>query len=225
MTDHLVHLARDWDGTVPKGGTGGEIKHNGWRCSFFTGRDGKTRLWTRNGMPLEGADHVLHRLRLMEQEAGQPMFFDGEIVVYDGTGNTLAATKHWFETGWKGGGEAGTFHAFDCLTFAEWKSGGTPTALIERKARLRHLIDATADQWDWRAGSHGRDEGATAVQMVEDAWLLDVADVMTLAHHVWADGGEGLMLKDMQAPYQRSRTDAWLKVTRENQHKWMKEAA
>lgn len=220
MSNHLCQLATDWRGDVPAGGMMCEQKVDGWRALWFPGIDGKRRLWTRGGHVIEGAGHITHRLEQMEREAGEPMVFDGEFQV----AGTLAATKHWCERGWKTGGEAGVLHLFDCLTFAEWQAGGSDTPLIERKARLEALVNATGEEWDWRPGSFGRDDH-TAVQIVPDVWIFDTADAMALAKFVWADGGEGIMLKDPLSPYRRLRSPAWLKVKVENSQKWMRRAA
>lgn len=217
MSNQLCQLAQDWTGSLPPGGAMAEQKIDGWRAARFAGIDGVNRLWTRGGIPIEGVGHILHYLARMEREAGEPLFIDGELVV-DGT---LAATKRWVESGWRQGGEAGHFHAFDCMTHEEWKAGGDPTPLYQRKARLKALVEACAEpEWDWRPGSKGRDEGAIPVSLVEDEWVFGAADVIEAARRVWAAGGEGLMLKDAEAPYQRKRSGAWLKVKQCNISKW-----
>ena len=132
----LCQLAQDYRGNLPTGGMLFEEKIDGWRALRLAGIDGKVRLWTRNGMPIEGVSHILQRLAEMEVVAGEPMFFDGEFQV----GGTLADTKAWCETRWRQGGTAGIFHAFDCMTLAEWRAGGTDRPLIERKAMLRRLF-------------------------------------------------------------------------------------
>ncbi|MBB4859607.1 ATP-dependent DNA ligase [Novosphingobium chloroacetimidivorans] len=201
---------------MPEGGVLAERKWDGWRCLYFRGLDGKPRLWSRNGMPLEGADHILHRLMLIEEQAGENLFIDGEVVV-DGT---LAATKQWFERGYRKGGVDGTLHLFDVMAEAQWRAGGAETPLIERKALLAGLVEQMpADTWEWREGSHGADE-AGCVQLVADTWLFDDAQVLTEAQRVWAQDGEGLMLKDAAAPYICSRTSSWLKVKQANAGKW-----
>jgi ATP-dependent DNA ligase len=199
----------------------GEEKFNGWRAPSFPGIDGITRLWTRNGHPIEGVGHILHRLSLMERVAGEPMVFDGEFQV----GGTLAATKHWCETGWKQGGEAGVLHLFDCLPLASWRRGEDPTPLYERKNRLKALWDAVehdpALTWEWRPGSRGRDEaGPIPVQVIEDSWIATPVEAVQAVTAIWARDGEGLMLKDAESPYRRKRTDAWLRVKQENMAKW-----
>ena len=218
----LCQLLGDWRGAVPAEGTWLERKFDGWRALRFAGIDGQVRLWTRNGLPIEGAAHVMWRLEEMEREAGEPWMFDGEFVV-DGS---LAATKAWAEKGWKAGGEAGVFHLFDGMPLREWKAGGGDTPLYMRKARLRALFDASAgDGWTWRPGSRGRDEfGPAAVQLVEEHWASDAADVLDHAQRVWAADGEGVVVKDAEAPYRRSRNNTWQKVKRDNAHYWRKAA-
>ena len=85
---------------------------------------------------------------------------------------------------------------------------------------IRRIKVADADQWEGRPGSRGRDEGATPVVLIEDEWCASPREVMDLARRVWAEGGEGLVLKDAMAPYRRNRNDAWMKVKADNQHKW-----
>ena len=197
-----------------------ELKHDGFRCLWFRGIDGKPRLWSRNGMPIEGCDHIAYHLSQLEKVAGGPLFVDGELVV-DGT---LAATKRWVETDWRKGGERGLFHAFDVLPFADWQRGGGDMPLYARKARLVELAGAVLNDpalsWEYRPGSRGDDSWRTAVQVVEDEWAFSASYVIEAARRIWAAGGEGVVVKDAEAPYVRSRTSAWLKVKQENQHKW-----
>lgn len=215
----LCQLAQDWRGTLPAEGAGWEEKINGWRCMFFRDVRGQPRLWTREGMPLEGADHVLHRLCLFEEAAGMPLFIDNEIQV-DGS---LEATKAWFETGWRFGGEKGLCHAFDVLSLAEWRQGGSAMPQIERKAWLRELAGRVGEPWDWRAGSHGRDDPG-CVRVLEDGWVVDEAHALAEARRIWAAGGEGLMLKDPLAPYRRNRNGGWSRITQANAQYWRKAA-
>lgn len=206
---HLCQLAANWLGKLPDGGAMMEEKRDGWRALYLPDHTGKRRLFTRNGHRIEGAGHILHRLAVMEAAAGVPMVFDGEFQV----NGTLAATKQWCERGWKTGGEAGRFYAFDCLTLADWQAGGSDTPQHERKAMLHRLYSDTAgEDWTWRPGSYGRDDSAQAVTVLPDLWACDVSDVLYQARRVWANEGEGLMIKNAEAPYWRTRNDAWMKV-------------
>ena len=214
----LVQLLSDWRGAIPDSGAWIEEKKDGWRAFFIPDWRGTAHLWTRNGHPIEGVGHIMHQLARMEREAGEKMFFDGELVV-DGS---LAATKHWCETGYKLGGEAGVFHVFDAMPLNQWKAGGGATPLYQRKATLKALVEATTEpEWEWRPGSRGRDDDApAAVQLVADDWAFDAREVVEKAREIWAAGGEGLVIKDAEAPYQRKRCNAWQKVKIENFGKW-----
>lgn len=218
MSNSLCQLAGDWRGAVPAGGLLYEEKRDGWRAIYLRDHTGTPRLYTRNGLRIEGAGHIVWKLGEMERAAGVQMVFDGEFQVDD----SLAATKAWCERGWKSGGEAGHFWAFDCLTYADWQAGGGDTPHHARKALLADLAARSAgDGWDWRPGSRGRDDSAPPVTVLPDGWAFDAHDVIGEARRVWANGGEGLMLKDPLAPYRRNRSPAWLKVKAANAHKWM----
>lgn len=207
----LCHLFNHWDGkTIPNGGAMISQKIDGWRCLYFRGLDGKPGLWTRNGFPIEGAGHILHRLALMERAAGFPLFVDGEFQV-DGT---LLATKTWCESGWKGGGEAGQLFSFDCMPLADWKSGRCDTPLAERAAMLKDLLAASytlSDDWEWREGRRG-DEPATPISVIENTLAKTPIEVCNTALQVWDQGGEGIVVKDPQSPYIRGRSNHWMKV-------------
>lgn len=224
MAESLCQLANDWRGEVPSGGFIAEEKRDGWRGLWLTGIDGKARLFTRNGHPIEGAGHIAYRLGLMERAAGEPLFIDGEYQV-DGS---LAATKAWCEGGWRRGGEAGMLHLFDCLTMAEWRAGGTDMPQYARKARLQALARAVDDDeglaWEWRAGSRGDDAWRTSCPILPDEWVCDAGDVLNAVRRVWSAEGEGIVLKDVEAPYRRTRNTAWLKVKQTNAHYWRKAA-
>lgn len=208
----ICQLASAWDfQTLPCGGMLAEEKIDGFRAVYLRDWRGVPRLFTRGGQPIEGVGHILHRLDIMERCAGEPMVFDGEFQV-DGC---LSATKAWCERGWKGGGEAGTLHLFDCMPAADWKAGGSTEPHYRRRQRLEQLMaaaDAHPLSWEWRPRSRGKEPSGPAVVMVEGHWVGDVADVMDAARRIWSAGGEGLMLKDAESPYLRGRQPFWRKV-------------
>lgn len=215
----LCQLAGNWSGRDPPFNAVVESKIDGWRALWLRNHESQPGLYTRNGYRIHGAGHIEHLLLAIEREAGEPLFLDGEFQV---NGN-LADTKRWCESGWKAGGEAGELFLFDCLTRAEWMQGGSERPLHERKQRLGALWAAVAanlgKEWTWRPGSYGRDEGKAPVHVLPHAYALTAGDVIDQAMKVWRDGGEGLVIKDMLAPYQRNRSDAWLKVGRPWQDK------
>ena len=217
MTQALCQLAGDWRGKMPPGGAVIQEKIDGWRAIYIRDITGTPTLFTRNGIPIEGTGHILHWCEEIERAAGEPLMIDGEFQV----GGTLAATKHWCETGWKQGGEAGRFHAFDCMTLAEWRSGGTERGQVDRLTMLEHYARAAcADDWTWRPGSRGRDERQAPIVIEPWQWAFDGYDVLAAARQVWLEGREGIMVKQADAPYQRNRNGHWLKVKVENASKW-----
>lgn len=216
----LCQLSAEYRGALPDGGAMIERKWDGFRCLFIRGIDGKPGLWTRQGMPIEGCDHILRQLIRVDAAAGAPQFIDGELVV----GGTLAATKLWVESGYRQGGERGVFHAFDMLPDAAWRAGGSDQPLYLRKKALAGAVsaaEAARHDWEWTPGTRGRDEvEPSPVELVADEWAFDHADVIDAANRIWAIGGEGCVAKVAEAPYRRNRSEAWLKVKRENVHKW-----
>lgn len=58
------------------------------------------------------------------------------------------------------------------------------------------------------------------MEILSDGWAFTNQDVIEEAQRIWAAGGEGVMLKDAESPYQRTRYNAWQKVKAENVHKW-----
>lgn len=208
----LCQLAGAWDfETVPAGGCMAEQKIDGWRALYIRDWQGHAGLFTRNGQPIEGAGHILHRLSLMEMCAGEPMMFDGEFQV----GGALDATKAWCESGWRKGGEAGTLHLFDAMPLADWRRGGSALPLYRRKARLVEMMTAADEHplsWEWRPRSRGKEPDGPAVTIIADQWVQDPGEALALARGVWAAGGEGIVLKDAETPYERKRVRHWLKV-------------
>lgn len=208
----LCQLAAVWNGaTVPSAGWYGEEKIDGWRGTAFPGLDGQFGLWTRGGHAINGVGHILHRLSIIESVAGVPLAFDGEFQV----GGTLAATKLWCESGWKAGGEAGTYHLFDAMPLSDWQRGGDARPQHERRAWLERIVKDAASHplsWEFRAGTRGKEPAGPIVELANVFWLESAADVRDTARDVWMRGGEGLMLKCPDAPYTRARSKAWQKV-------------
>lgn len=208
----LFQLAGRWDGSLPEGGAMVERKYDGFRCGFFPGLDRQPGLWTRGGMPMPGAGHILARLLEVEAAMGGRWMIDGELQV----GGTLDATKAHYDRGWRLA-DAGVFHAFDAVPLADWQRGCSDMPLHERKAALSRAITATAPDpaaWEWRAGTHGAAHGVDPVELVADTWAFDAADVEAEARFVWAAGGEGVVVKCADAPYIRARSDDWRKLKR-----------
>lgn len=215
----LCHLAGNWQRTLPAWCVA-EQKLDGFRCLWLRDHDGRPGLYSRNGMPLHGLDHIAHELSAWERHAGERLFVDGELIVGDGP-DTLASTKRWVESGHKLGGTAGTFWAFDCLPYDDWFRGGTDMPWFERKARLKALalsVSSDADHaWTWRPGARG--DEPNPVRVVPHVELMHVDDALQFVVEFWRAGLEGAVFKDAEAPYVRQRSNAWMKCGRPWQDK------
>lgn len=215
----LCQLVGNWTGSLP-GWCVGEQKIDAWRALYLRDHDGRPGLWTRNGLPIPGTEHIAHELQAWERHAGERLFLDGEFVVGDGP-DTLAATKRWCEAGHKLGGTAGRFMVFDGFAYDDWYRGGSALPWYQRKARLEQLALSVesdeAHRWEWRAGSRGDEPCPVRVVPHVDLWCVD--DALQMVTEMWRAGLEGIVLKDAEAPYQRTRSAAWMKVGRPWQSK------
>lgn len=211
---YLCHLAGNWQRTLPAW-TVAECKHDGWRALWLRDQSGKPGLFTRNGMTIPGTEHIAHQLLAFERHAGQRLFLDGEFLVGDGP-DTLASTKTWCESGHKLGGTAGRFMVFDGFAYDDWFRGGTDTPLYQRKQAIEAIAAAVAadeaHRWDWRPDARGDEPNPVRVVPHVDLWTVD--DALLMVSEMWRAGLEGIVIKDAESPYRRTRSNAWSKVGR-----------
>lgn len=204
----LVQLARDWTGNLPEFGMMAETKHDGVRACHIDGM-----LLTREGIRLHGVGHILDRIGGMERAYGRKLFLDGEFIVAGDYRETLRHVGRG-----AGAGEGGTLHLFDCLHAEEWRADDCDRPLIERKAMLADLMALDVPEgWTWREGTRGRAPAEPPLSLVRDEWCVDQAAVEAMACRIWSAGGEGVVIKDPDAPYRRNRNAAWLKYKK---HGW-----
>ncbi len=185
----LCQLVDNWKGAVPIGGAIVEPKVDGFRALWIDGE-----LVTREGTPLAGADHIAARLRQLEHEACMPMFFDGEYQVDGSFGRTLA---HFRAFG--GNGSAGTLQLFDAMPMRVWRGEDACDSLELRRDKLDRLVK-------------GKEDGA--VRLMPWAFMTDVADIEARAREYIAAGGEGVVVKQATATYQRNRCGLWQRIKR-----------
>lgn len=165
-----------------------EVKVDGIRCLYINGA-----FWTREGCPLEAANHCLPMVKAIEAGFGRPMFFDGEYVEDGGLEATVSAFRSR-----KG---AGDLWLFDAVPLDQWASGGPSNrSLFERKRDLRaNLMPVIAN-------------GPGPVGFIESFIVAAASHVETMAQTVWAQGSEGLVIKSTASRYLRKRTCDWMKV-------------
>lgn len=184
----LVQLAGVWRPGPVEMGWSAEEKHDGIRAAWVDGA-----LYSREGLPLDLPD-VAADLARLEQRFGQAMMFDGEHVEPGGYLDTLA----WLSSPGKRRA-AGTFHLFDAVPLDQWRRDDCPLPLTARRDAIVRALG------DWKP-EHVRRVTSVAVR--------SQTAVEMLARTVWAQGGEGLVLKRDDSLYRRGRSPAWLKHKR-----------
>ncbi|HEX5183564.1 MAG TPA: hypothetical protein VFW19_10490 [Allosphingosinicella sp.] len=185
----LVQLVTDWSGKVPHGGAVVEPKTDGIRALFIGGE-----LVTREGNPILGTRHILEACRTIQSEFGFPVVIDGEFQV---RGSFTATVGHFKAIGNRG--DAGTFFAFDVLPERTWRGEDVCEALHARRAKL---------------DEYARPFVGDALQIVPWAYMTEAAEIEARARELIAAGGEGVVVKDVNSTYRRSKSANWQRIRR-----------
>lgn len=163
-----------------------QLKDNGIRAFYL-----QSRVLSRNALPLDCAIHCLPTLKLIEQAYGEPCMVDGEYVEGDSLEATLAAHKRGHGSGW--------FSIFDIVPLSEWRVNRFTQPTANRMSHLAALSMFRAHRTPWV-----RFLGCAGVESP------DMAE--RFARTAWADRREGVVIKDVDAPYQRGRSGLWMKI-------------
>lgn len=160
-----------------------EYKYDGYRLLIATG-DGVATAWTRNGK--DWSDKFKS---LVKAAAALPAgcLVDGEAVALGADGKP---SFQLLQAGLKGGKADLAFYAFDLLVDRGEDIRKLPN--LERKTRLASLLEGVAPPILY--GDHVIGKGEA---------LFDA---------ICAQGGEGIIAKQADAPYSGSRGRSWLKV-------------
>lgn len=166
----------------------GQLKVDGIRAFYIEGPDGPL-IVTREGQPLNCALHCLPGLRRVAEAYGEPMVIDGEYVEEEGFDATLRAFR-------KGEGQ-GVFWMFDAVPYAQWVNDRCTAGTALRLARLRDRAPAAESPF---------------VGMLEPWGLNGPEQIGRKVGSIWAQGYEGIVLKDPDAPYRRQRSKDWVRL-------------
>ncbi|MET0374011.1 MAG: hypothetical protein ABW128_07105 [Rhizorhabdus sp.] len=181
-----MHPARWSEARHPRGRTYAQLKADGIRALFL-----RTRVLSRQSLPLDCALHCLTGLVQLEERYGQPMVFDGEYVEPEGFNATLAAHKR--------GEGMGTIHLFDAVPYAEWRANRFTERLEDRVPRL---VDHVAAM------------GHTFIEPLPLIPVESAEHAQQLAAGFWSQAQEGIVVKRGASLYQRGESNDWLKLKR-----------
>lgn len=185
----LCQLVTNWSGKVPAPGAIVEPKTDGIRALYVGGE-----LITREGNPILGTGHIIEACRMIQSEFGFPIMVDGEFQV---AGSFTATVGHFKAIGNRG--DAGTFFAFDILPERTWRGEDVCEALHARRAKLDDIA---------------RPFVGDALQIVPWAYMTDAAEIEARARELIAKGGEGVVVKDINSTYRRSKSANWQRIRR-----------
>jgi len=177
-----------------------EIKLDGVRVLTVI-QDGKVEMFSRNGKQFHNFGHIIEELEAVvaEYPVPYPLVLDGEVMSSDF--QDLMKQVH------RKDGKQSTdavLHLFDTIPLGCFKAGSWDKPQSFRSAITKHWVEEHKDvlkhvqALDWEDVDLDSPEGQS--RFVE----LNKAAV---------DGGyEGVMIKDVDAPYECKRTHAWLKA-------------
>ncbi len=185
-----------------------EPKRDGVRAICLVSHD-SAHFLTRNGRPLSALDDLARAVSLLAQESHKrsalpapfgdgftpTLVLDGEVVSGD-LAQTVSDVRQRtrFST-------AAAFEIFDIVPYAAFSSDECiELPFIERRQVLEQLSSNAPPQ--------------ERISLVEQRPVKNVADCYACQHEWEEKGFEGAVIKDLDAPYRKGRSQAWLKAKR-----------
>lgn len=171
-----------------------ELKYDGVRCLAFV-KNGKASLLTRQGRQL---NFPRIEAELVKLATGADVVFDMELETESRTGISGICNSN-LKTGYKDGSD-GLIQAylFDMIPLDIFVSKGKTDAQHIRTLELQKLF---------MAGTEFKHIHPTVSMTINSYDKL-----MEVSKQFMADGYEGLIVKDRNAPYHYKRNKAWLKI-------------
>ena len=177
-----------------------EVKLDGVRVITIIQGD-KVEMFSRNGKQFHNFEHIIAEIKevLKEKPAPYDIVLEGEVM----SANFQDLMKQVHR---KSGGNAddAVLHLFDTIPLADFKQGGWDKPQSFRSLITKHWVEENQDvlkhvqALEWEDVDLDTPEGEKRfVELNKTA----------------VDGGyEGVMIKDVEAPYECKRTHAWLKA-------------
>lgn len=176
-----------------------EVKLDGVRVLTIVYPDGRVNQYSRNGKELVNFGHIKEQFEKVAAGLTEPWVFDGEIM--SSSFQDLMKQVHR-----KSDVQANdsVLNLFDCIPLAMFKTGKWKATQTFRSEHLAKFVE------------HYKDT-LTSVQVVGQELVdLDTAKGQRRYKEINASaiagGYEGIMLKDVDAPYECKRSVAWLKL-------------
>jgi len=177
-----------------------EVKLDGVRVLAVC-RDGKVELFSRNGKQFHNFPHIIKEIESVLERKPSPYdcVLDGEVMSKDF--QDLMKQVH------RKDGKAATdsvLHLFDFIPLKEFLEGGWDKPQTTRSNYVKYWVLENNDILEHVTACDWEDVDLDTTEGQERFVALNKAAV---------DGGyEGVMIKDVDAPYECKRTHAWLKA-------------
>lgn len=185
-----------------------ETKFDGVRCLSIAHPGAKPRFFSRTGKEFSGFDHLSDQLMAMIvrnatihslwQRFG--IIFDGELMAADGKFNSITGDVHATKREKSG---LANFFLFEVLPYDVLAKGIDSTPYERRRQRLEGFYQL-------------RTEGEANIVLAPSYIAETDEDIRRLFEKELERGGEGVIVKPLDGPYECKRSYSWLKVKDEN---------
>jgi DNA ligase-1 len=155
-------------------------------------------MYSRNGKEFSNFPHIASELRLMANNASYDIVFDGEVV-----GDSFQQLMRQANRKHDADASDTHFYVFDVMPLREFQEGHCNMQLYKRINLLQSLYDYM--------------DPLQYVHLVDQAMEYDLDKpeeherMQQYAEYCVNIGFEGIMIKNMDAPYECKRNDHWLK--------------
>jgi DNA ligase-1 len=176
-----------------------EVKLDGVRVITIVYPDGRVDMFSRNGKELINFPHVVEQFKSIADTLLEPWVFDGEIM----SGSFQDLMKQIHRKSDVKANDA-VLHLFDCIPLEHFEQGIWNAT---QEFRSNHLTEFM---------SHHQSALPNVSMVGQELVNLDTDEGQTRYKEInvkaIAGGYEGIMLKDLEAPYECKRSVAWLKL-------------
>ena len=176
-----------------------EVKLDGVRVITIVYPDGRVDMFSRNGKELVNFPHIAEQFKKTVSGITEPTVFDGEVM----SSSFQDLMKQVHRKSDVKANDA-TLHLFDYLPLENFEQGKWFISQIARSAKLVAYKALWAEETP-NIEIVGQEE----VDLDSDAGQLRFKEINAQAV---AGGYEGIMIKDVDAPYECKRSHAWLKL-------------
>lgn len=176
-----------------------EVKLDGVRVLTVVYPDGRVDQFSRNGKELLNFEHIREQFKKTVAGITEPVVFDGEVM----SSSFQDLMKQVHRKSNVNAGDA-VLHLFDFIPLSAFEQGRWDRPQCQRSIKLQ----GWKDLW--------RDETPNIEVLEQELVDLDTAAGQQRFREINQDaidgGYEGIMIKDIDAPYECKRTASWLKL-------------